>query len=218
MRARISSCPPPRSRALVKLLKRKKNLVLQGPPGTGKTYVAQRLAWLLTGGAVDRPHRGRSVPPVLRIRGLRSRVPAHRHRRFRPTGRAVSAFLRSRPRGTGSPACADHRRDQPRQSEPDLRRVADADRGRQARSRMGGSHSVRSPRRAWVPRPSESPSDRRDEYRRPVHRIGGTTRCGGGSPSRPSSRPLAAGALIATSPMAACRSRCVVGSGRALRH
>ena len=34
---------------LVKLLKRKKNLVLQGPPGTGKTYVAQRLAWLLTG-------------------------------------------------------------------------------------------------------------------------------------------------------------------------
>ena len=35
--------------SLVKLLKRKKNLVLQGPPGTGKTYVAQRLAWLLTG-------------------------------------------------------------------------------------------------------------------------------------------------------------------------
>ena len=34
---------------LVQLLKRKKNLVLQGPPGTGKTYVAQRLAWLLTG-------------------------------------------------------------------------------------------------------------------------------------------------------------------------
>ena len=35
--------------SLVNLLKRKKNLVLQGPPGTGKTYVAQRLAWLLTG-------------------------------------------------------------------------------------------------------------------------------------------------------------------------
>ncbi len=34
---------------LVKLLERKRNLVLQGPPGTGKTYVAQRLAWLLTG-------------------------------------------------------------------------------------------------------------------------------------------------------------------------
>ena len=34
---------------LVRLLKRKKNFVLQGPPGTGKTYVAQRLAWLLTG-------------------------------------------------------------------------------------------------------------------------------------------------------------------------
>ena len=35
--------------SLVSLLKRKKNLILQGPPGTGKTYVAQRLAWLLTG-------------------------------------------------------------------------------------------------------------------------------------------------------------------------
>ena len=35
--------------SLVKLLKRKMNLVLQGPPGTGKTYVAQRLAWLVTG-------------------------------------------------------------------------------------------------------------------------------------------------------------------------
>ena len=35
--------------SLVKLLERKRNLVLQGPPGTGKTYVAQRLAWLLTG-------------------------------------------------------------------------------------------------------------------------------------------------------------------------
>ncbi len=35
--------------SLVKLLKRKRNLVLQGPPGTGKTYVAQRLAWLLIG-------------------------------------------------------------------------------------------------------------------------------------------------------------------------
>ena len=35
--------------SLVQLLKRKRNLVLQGPPGTGKTYVAQRLAWLLTG-------------------------------------------------------------------------------------------------------------------------------------------------------------------------
>ena len=35
--------------SLINLLKRKKNLVLQGPPGTGKTYVAQRLAWLLTG-------------------------------------------------------------------------------------------------------------------------------------------------------------------------
>ena len=35
--------------SLVNLLKRKRNLVLQGPPGTGKTYVAQRLAWLLTG-------------------------------------------------------------------------------------------------------------------------------------------------------------------------
>ena len=35
--------------SLVNLLKRKRNLILQGPPGTGKTYVAQRLAWLLTG-------------------------------------------------------------------------------------------------------------------------------------------------------------------------
>ena len=35
--------------SLVKLLMRKRNLVLQGPPGTGKTYVAQRLAWLVTG-------------------------------------------------------------------------------------------------------------------------------------------------------------------------
>ena len=33
---------------LIALLKHKKNLVLQGPPGTGKTYLAQRLAWLLT--------------------------------------------------------------------------------------------------------------------------------------------------------------------------
>ena len=33
---------------LIALLERKKNLVLQGPPGTGKTYLAQRLAWLLT--------------------------------------------------------------------------------------------------------------------------------------------------------------------------
>jgi len=30
-------------------LARKKNLVLQGPPGTGKTFMAQRLAWALTG-------------------------------------------------------------------------------------------------------------------------------------------------------------------------
>ena len=35
--------------SLVDFLKRKKNLILQGPPGTGKTYLAQRLAWLLTG-------------------------------------------------------------------------------------------------------------------------------------------------------------------------
>ena len=41
--------PPGEIEGLVKLLERKKNLVLQGPPGTGKTYVAQRLAWLLTG-------------------------------------------------------------------------------------------------------------------------------------------------------------------------
>ena len=41
--------PSGKIEGLVKLLERKKNLVLQGPPGTGKTYVAQRLAWLLTG-------------------------------------------------------------------------------------------------------------------------------------------------------------------------
>jgi MoxR-like ATPase len=29
-------------------LKRKKHLIFQGPPGTGKTYVAERLAKLLT--------------------------------------------------------------------------------------------------------------------------------------------------------------------------
>ena len=78
---------------LIALLKRKKNLVLKGPPGTGKTYgsAASRVAagWR----AVDGPHRDRSVPPVLRIRGLRSRVPAHRDRRFRPAGRTVYAFL-----------------------------------------------------------------------------------------------------------------------------
>ena len=34
---------------LIALLETKRNLVLQGPPGTGKTYIAQRLAWLLTG-------------------------------------------------------------------------------------------------------------------------------------------------------------------------
>ena len=89
--------------SLVNLLKRKRNLVLQGPPGTGKTLRGAASRMAADRGAVDRPHRGRSVPPVLRIRGLRSRVPAHRHRRFRPTGRAISAFLRSRPRGTGSP-------------------------------------------------------------------------------------------------------------------
>ena len=41
--------PPDEIERLIRLLKRKKNLVLQGPPGTGKTYAAQRLAWLLTG-------------------------------------------------------------------------------------------------------------------------------------------------------------------------
>ena len=34
---------------LLELLERKKNLILQGAPGTGKTYIAQRLAWMLTG-------------------------------------------------------------------------------------------------------------------------------------------------------------------------
>ena len=32
-------------------LKRKKHLILQGPPGTGKTYVAERLARILTSGS-----------------------------------------------------------------------------------------------------------------------------------------------------------------------
>ena len=34
---------------LVSLARRKKNLILQGPPGTGKTFLAKRLASLLTG-------------------------------------------------------------------------------------------------------------------------------------------------------------------------
>ena len=50
--------------SLVNLLKRKKNLVLQGPPGTGKTYVAQRLAWLLTGERSTDRIEAVQVPPV----------------------------------------------------------------------------------------------------------------------------------------------------------
>ncbi|MEX1212347.1 MAG: AAA family ATPase [Balneolaceae bacterium] len=36
-------------RAVVDLLQYKKNIILQGPPGTGKTFLAKRLAWLLSG-------------------------------------------------------------------------------------------------------------------------------------------------------------------------
>ena len=115
--------------SLVKLLKRKRNLVLQGPPGTGKTYAAQRLAWLLTG--------ERSTDRIEAVQFHQSYGYEDFVRGYRPTDSGgfdlqdgpFSAFLRSRPRGTGSPACADHRRDQPRQPEPHLRRVADADRG-----------------------------------------------------------------------------------------
>jgi len=34
---------------ILKLLRRKKNIILQGPPGTGKTFVAKRLAYALMG-------------------------------------------------------------------------------------------------------------------------------------------------------------------------
>lgn len=34
---------------LVRLVKRKKNVILQGPPGVGKTYVAKRLAYSMMG-------------------------------------------------------------------------------------------------------------------------------------------------------------------------
>lgn len=36
-------------RDVMNLLKYKKNIILQGPPGTGKTFLAKRLAWLLSG-------------------------------------------------------------------------------------------------------------------------------------------------------------------------
>lgn len=36
-------------REILKVWKRKKNIVLQGPPGVGKSYLARRLAWLLIG-------------------------------------------------------------------------------------------------------------------------------------------------------------------------
>lgn len=34
---------------ILHLLKNKKNIILQGPPGTGKTFLAKRLAWLMSG-------------------------------------------------------------------------------------------------------------------------------------------------------------------------
>ena len=40
---------------ILDLLKYKKNIILQGPPGTGKTFLAKRLAWLMSG--VKDPNR-----------------------------------------------------------------------------------------------------------------------------------------------------------------
>ena len=38
---------------MLKLLRRKQNLILQGPPGTGKTFIAKRLAYALMGERAD---------------------------------------------------------------------------------------------------------------------------------------------------------------------
>src|SRR5690606_17314110 len=38
----------------LRVLQDKRQVIIQGPPGTGKTYVAERLARLLTRGASDR--------------------------------------------------------------------------------------------------------------------------------------------------------------------
>ena len=51
------------------LLETKRQMVFYGPPGTGKTFVAKRLAETLAGHPAR--VRLRSVPPFLRLRGLR---------------------------------------------------------------------------------------------------------------------------------------------------
>lgn len=58
-------------------LERKKNLVLQGPPGTGKTFVAARLARLMTGEVSDER--------VLRVQFHQSYGYEHFVQGFRPT-------------------------------------------------------------------------------------------------------------------------------------
>ena len=62
------------------LLEDKLQVIFQGPPGTGKTYVAQKLAEHLAGS--DRAGYSRTVPPVLRLRGLRAGLPSQAHRRM----------------------------------------------------------------------------------------------------------------------------------------
>lgn len=43
-------------REVLKVWKRKKNIVLQGPPGVGKSFLARRLAWLLMGSKNAQQH------------------------------------------------------------------------------------------------------------------------------------------------------------------
>ena len=112
-----------------------------------------------------RPHRDGPVPPVLRLRGLRRGLQAHRKGRVHPQTRRLPPFLRTRTRQPGNPPRLHHRRDQPGQPVTHLRRAPHADRARQAERGLRRRADLF---RKAVPRPRERPHPRHDEHRGPV--------------------------------------------------
>ena len=117
---------------LADLIRLKKNVILQGPPGVGKTFAARRLAYSLMNEI--NPDR------VMVVQFHQSYSYEDFMLGYRPDGTGFSLaqgpfyrFCKDAEEDSDDTLLFYHRRDQPRQFKQNIRRAADADRGRQAR-------------------------------------------------------------------------------------